>query len=204
MTTPFCYMVRCRTNGQVYYGVRYKTGCDPSDLWTKYFTSSKRVQQLIECYGPADFDFQVRKIFDSKEKARIWESKVLRRMKITQRSDFLNQHYTVASFVHKTGPFKGRKHTEESKCKTSNTMKERKVNVGRTREDLSERNKLNKGAIRPNMARDMVGSKNNRARPVITPLGTFGCKKDAAIAHQVHECTINEWLKKNKEGFIYV
>lgn len=31
-----------------YYGVRYAKGCNPADLWVKYFTSSKFVREFRE------------------------------------------------------------------------------------------------------------------------------------------------------------
>jgi len=40
-TIPYTYKLIFKPTGQYYYGVRYAKGCQPSDLWDKYFTSSK-------------------------------------------------------------------------------------------------------------------------------------------------------------------
>ena len=40
MHQPFTYLIKHKTSGKVYYGVRYAKKCSPIDLWTTYFTSS--------------------------------------------------------------------------------------------------------------------------------------------------------------------
>jgi hypothetical protein len=77
MTIPFTYLIKCIPTNQFYYGVKYSKNCQPSDLWTSYFTSSKYVRSLIGKYGKDAFEFQIRKTFKSQKKAKIWESKVL-------------------------------------------------------------------------------------------------------------------------------
>jgi len=75
-----------------YYGVRYAKNCHPSDLWVKYFTSSKRVAKYIKTHGAPDV-IQIRQIFVSNNKveaARRWEHKVLKRLNVIARNDFLN------------------------------------------------------------------------------------------------------------------
>lgn len=72
-----------------YYGVRFAKGCHPSDLWVKYFTSSRHVKMFIKSNGNPDI-IQIRKTFDSAAEARKYEEKVLKRMKVRHRKDFLN------------------------------------------------------------------------------------------------------------------
>jgi hypothetical protein len=48
---PFTYLIKHIPTGRNYYGVRYKKGCHPNDLWLKYFTSSKKIKGLIKKYG---------------------------------------------------------------------------------------------------------------------------------------------------------
>lgn len=74
-----------------YYGVRYAKNCHPTDLWQRYFTSSITVKELRKTLGEPDI-IQVRHTFTSKERAIIWETRVLRTMKVVQRSDFLNKN----------------------------------------------------------------------------------------------------------------
>ena len=88
---PFTYLVKHIPTNRYYYGVRYKKGCHPYDLWTKYFTSSRKVKGLIKRYGKKSFIFEIRKTFKTAEQAYNWEHKVLKRMKVIHRDDFLNQ-----------------------------------------------------------------------------------------------------------------
>jgi len=88
---PFTYLVKHVPTNRYYYGVKYKKGCHPNDLWTKYFTSSKKVKGLIRKYGKKSFIFEIRKTFKTAQQAVNWEYKVLKRMKVIHRDDFLNQ-----------------------------------------------------------------------------------------------------------------
>ena len=83
---------------KAYYGVRYADGCNPSDLWVTYFTSSKRVKRLIEEYGKDSFKVEIRKIFSDKQSAINWEEKVLRRLNLKNGS-WINTMITKNLFV---------------------------------------------------------------------------------------------------------
>lgn len=89
-TYPYTYRITSKTTGQHYYGVRYRKGCNPSDFWVDYFTSSKRVHKLIEQYGKDDFTTQIRKTFPNSNSALKWEAKVLSKLGVTERDDWLN------------------------------------------------------------------------------------------------------------------
>ena len=89
-TIPFTYLIKQIPTNKYYYGVRFKKNCNPNDLWTKYFTSSKKVKSLIKKYGKKSFIFEIRKVFKTAQEAIKWESKVLKRMKVIYRKDFLN------------------------------------------------------------------------------------------------------------------
>lgn len=91
MTTPYTYLLKSKTTGKLYYGLRYADGCTPDDFWVTYFTSSKPVEILIGQNGIDDFEYEIRKTFQSKEKAILWERKVIQRMGLIKRTDFLNQ-----------------------------------------------------------------------------------------------------------------
>ena len=95
---PYTYLIKHRPTGQVYYGVRSANKVDPhEDLWNKYYTSSPRVQRLIEETGKESFDVEVRKVFETKEQAVAWETKVLRRCKVLHDVRWLNQN--VAGYI---------------------------------------------------------------------------------------------------------
>ena len=87
---PYTYVIDC-PDGRKYYGVRYSEDSDPADLWVTYFTSSKEIHFMIDIYGKDQFSVKIRKIFDNKEKAITWESKVLRRLKVRTNFKWVNK-----------------------------------------------------------------------------------------------------------------
>ena len=91
MNQPYTYLIGWSTQQKYYYGVRYAIDCNPTDLWAKYFTSSPTVKAMRLIYGEPDVR-QIRKIFTDKQAARLWETKVLRRMKVIRREEFLNKN----------------------------------------------------------------------------------------------------------------
>jgi hypothetical protein len=92
---PYTYLVGWSTLDVWYYGVRYAKKCHPDDLWSIYFTSSKRVATIRKKYGEPDI-IQVRKIFSNPEAALLWEQKVLRRLKVIKNKRWLNQSVSSA------------------------------------------------------------------------------------------------------------
>lgn len=90
MTKYFTYHIFNRITNQHYYGARWKKGCHPSDLWTTYFTSSKLVADLIELYGTESFDVEIRKTFETRRACQQWEQRVLTKLRVKTRNDWLN------------------------------------------------------------------------------------------------------------------
>jgi hypothetical protein len=127
---PFTYLVKHVPTNRYYYGVKIKKGCHPYDLWTKYFTSSKKVKGLIRRYGKKSFIFEIRKTFKTQQAALNWEHKVLRRMKVIHRDDFLNQSDSLhidpriisKSKMGNKNPMYGKKMSKEHKLKIKTTL----------------------------------------------------------------------------------
>jgi len=88
--TPYTYLIGWTKQDRWYYGVRFAKHCHPSELWIKYFTSSKHVKQFRIEHGEPDV-VQIRKTFSKVEDAQLWEHKFLRRIKAVMRKDFLNK-----------------------------------------------------------------------------------------------------------------
>ena len=109
---PYTYLVGWSKHEKYYYGVRYAVDCNPTDLWQTYFTSSSKVKQLRKVLGEPDV-IQVRKTFNTREQARTWETKVLKKMKVILREDFLNEHDNPSP------PINNRIMTQETKDKIS-------------------------------------------------------------------------------------
>ena len=102
-TIPFTYLLKFKQTGQVYYGVRYREGCNPSELWATYFSSSKVVKSMIAEFGKDCFDFEIRKKFNTKKEARDWEQKVLIRMNAANHPKFLNRSNNMKGVLRGVG-----------------------------------------------------------------------------------------------------
>lgn len=87
---PYTYLIGWPEHNTWYYGVRYANGCDPSDLWNPYTTSSKHVAAFVAENGAPPIR-EIRQTFDSVIKARTWEERVLRRMKVVEDCKWLNR-----------------------------------------------------------------------------------------------------------------
>jgi len=89
---PYTYLILFKPTCQLYYGVRFRKGCHPSELGVSYFSSSKVIHQLIEEYGLNQFEFQVRKLFQSAKLARKCEARVHKYFKVRKDQKWLNLH----------------------------------------------------------------------------------------------------------------
>lgn len=147
---PYTYLIKHKPTGKVYYGFRAANKVDPEqDLWHQYFTSSPKVQQLIEETGADSFDVEIRQIFETKEQASAWETKVLRRCKVLEDDRWINQN--IAGYIVPT---------DESRKKISDFHKDKP----KTKEHKQNLSKSQKGSKRPwsvqNLPKDCKGEKN--------------------------------------------
>jgi len=127
---PYTYLIKHRPTGKVYYGFRSANRVDPhEDLWKHYFTSSPWVQQLIKETGTDSFDVEIRRVFESKEQASAWETRVLNRCKVLHDDRWLNQN--IAGYIVPT---------EESRKKISNFHKD-KPKTDQHKQNLSKSQK---------------------------------------------------------------
>lgn len=112
---PYTYLIKHRPSGKVYYGFRCANRVEPhEDLWKHYFTSSPKIQQLIEETGVDSFDTEIRQVFETKEQAVAWETRVLTRCKVLHDDRWINQN--VAGYIVPT---------EESRKKISDYHKDK-------------------------------------------------------------------------------
>lgn len=121
MSIPYTYLIKFKPTGQVYYGSRTAKDCHPDELWVKYFTSSPTIKALRNEYGDDAFEYEVRKIFETKKDCLVWESKVLVKFNARKNPMWLNKHNSDGKF---TAP--GLPHTKESRLKMSRVQKGRK------------------------------------------------------------------------------
>lgn len=179
---PYTYLIKHRPSSKVYYGFRCANKLEPhEDLWKHYFTSSPRVQRLIEETGADSFDVEVRKIFETKEQAIAWETRVLRRCKVLHDDRWINQN--VAGYIVPT---------EESNKKISDYHKD-KPKSELHKQNLSKSQKGSKrGWSKQNLPKDTKGENN----------GMFGkhhseeAKKKIGEKNKIHMQGENNPMKK--------
>jgi hypothetical protein len=144
---PYTYYLYHHPTGLKYYGVRYAKNCDPKDLWDKYFTSCKKVKELINEYGINSFEVEIRKIFENKIDAINWENKVLRRLKVKRKKEWINISEGKMPFDNITYGMLGKHHSEDSKKKIalaqlgSKNHMFNKTHSAEARKKISEGNK---------------------------------------------------------------
>lgn len=89
-TIPFVYLIRCKITNQVYYGARFAKSANPNTMCIDYFTSSKIMREMFLSYGVENFEYQIRRTFNTADACRKWESTVLRRMRVKEHPKFIN------------------------------------------------------------------------------------------------------------------
>lgn len=125
---PYVYLIGWKKHDLWYYGVSYKKNCHPSQLWETYFTSSSYVSETRMKFGEPDV-VEIRRTFSSKEKACLWEEKVLRRMNVLKEDKWLNKNVSGAILLSKED-------YKKIGLKTSKTRKKRNIspwNKGKTK-----------------------------------------------------------------------
>lgn len=141
MTVYYTYLIGWKTHNKYYYGVRYAKNCQPDDLWNTYFTSSKHVKMFREENGEPDI-IQIRKIFNDFNSARLWETKVLKRMNVINEDKWLNKNIAGAISL-ECCVLGGLSHRGLKKPKHSkNMLGKNNPMYGRKRIDLANRNKI--------------------------------------------------------------
>jgi len=103
MTTPYTYLIGWSKHNTWYYGCRYAKNCSPEDLWKKYFTSSKYVNEFRNTHGKPDV-IEIRKTFITVEEATCWEEKVIRRMKCVLSENWINRGNARKQFYNISKP----------------------------------------------------------------------------------------------------
>lgn len=184
-TTPFSYYLYHVPTNQHYYGIKHSRGCNPTDLWTKYFSSSKIVKALIAEYGVDSFIATVRRTFTTSQEALLWEHKVLRRLNAAERSDWINRHNGGAKFRAPTH------HTPET------IEKFRKKLIGKKRSDQAKEN-YRKASLKREAERRAAGWEfpaDARARAVAT-------RKQRIAAGEINPYTEerNRKMSESKKG----
>lgn len=88
---PYVYHISWSNQNKHYIGVRFGKGCNPSDLWVSYFTSSKHVKKFREEFGEPDL-IEILETFTNADDARLAESKYIQDFDAVKSEDYLNKH----------------------------------------------------------------------------------------------------------------
>lgn len=202
--TPFTYVIRFPMFNQIYYGVKYAKGCKPKDLGNTYFSSSKTVQRLLK--QDVNAIFEIRKVFNSVEKAKQFETRFLQRINARDNPRFLNKHnndglYPVdnSGFKNpafgKPGTMLGKKHKQQSKDKIALAI-------------TGEKNPFHGKKHKPETALQI--SLNQRGHMhhafkgwYITPNGKFGSAREAERVTGEPRRKISKQCKEGLNGYSY-
>jgi hypothetical protein len=91
----YTYLLKFKPENKFYYGVRFKNvrlnRHPEDDFMIHYTTSSEQINNLIIEHGVDAFEWEIRKTFDTANQAIAWETKVLTRLMVKDRVDFLNK-----------------------------------------------------------------------------------------------------------------
>ena len=120
--TPYTYLIGWPEHNTWYYGVRYANGCNPSDLWNPYTTSSDHVANFVAEHGDPPVR-QIRHTFETAIHARIWEERVLKRMKVVGSDKWLNKHDSMAPPINLFGNLAMRRPENREKARLNNAGK---------------------------------------------------------------------------------
>ena len=91
MRNCYTYLIGWSKFNKFYYGRRTRLGCDPSEFWKSYFTSSIHVFNYRIQNGDPDI-IQICKIFgENHERCEKWETEVLMRLNLAGDVRFLNK-----------------------------------------------------------------------------------------------------------------
>ena len=95
----YFYVIKFSLTGQYYAGSRYTKRLSEAninnDLWFRYFTSSKIIKMLIKKFGASAFSIERIKIFKSRDGAKIYESRFLKKVDAKNNPSMLNQSNSV-------------------------------------------------------------------------------------------------------------
>lgn len=125
----YTYLIGWSKYNKWYYGVRVSSKCKMTDLWTTYFTSSKYVKEFRKLHGEPNV-IQIRKMFSDKNKALLFEEKVIRRLNMVHSEKWLNRGNSGSKFkcpeIH---PMTGKHHKPESILKMKASALGRKHSI---------------------------------------------------------------------------
>ena len=213
MTIYFTYHLYHIPTGKHYYGVRYASGCNPSDLWTTYFSSSKIVHQLIKEHGANSFVATVRKTFTTKDSAVEYETRFLKKINADSNDQWLNQsvgdkNFKGAQIITETTRQKMRKartgkvHSKETKEKIKEARNARLPISEETRQKMREASKgRGAGRVMSDETRKKIGdSKRGKSRPPMSEGQKRKIRESVLKTGYRHTESVRQQISNSKKG----
>ena len=200
------YRVTNKLNYMEYVGIHSTINIKKS----RYIGSGKLLKEDIKKYGRTNFVFQIIEFFDSREKAKLKEKKIVNEQ-FVERKDT----YNIALGGGGGGSY-GKPHSEETKRKMRNSLKGRhisketrkRMSEGKLGKRFTERHKQNisnslKGKNNPMFGKKFSEEYRNKLKEagkkkVIIDGVLFNSIKEASEKYNVHITTITRWIKKGK------
>lgn len=191
---PYTYLIKHLPTGTVYYGVRTANKLPAQeDLWKVYFTSSKKIQELVAADGLEAFEVQIRREFETPDAAVAWETRVLQRAKVLADDRWLNAN--VAGHILATPAVRakisayhtGRPKTEEQRRKMSEALKGKPKDYCRTNEYRSNMSQIMTGQGNPNYGKkhsEETLAKISAAKKGSVPWNKGGTTSEERKQHQ--------------------
>jgi hypothetical protein len=209
MSVPYTYLIGWSKLDLWYYGCQYSKTANPSNLWTTYFTSSSYVNEARKTYGEPDV-VEVRKTFESRDAARGWEHRVLKRMKVRKSKRWLNKsdiihHYTDTPKV----PWnKGKSLPEDHKEKIRDSLSGRTI-PSEVRQKMKESQRLRDPASRETREKLSLAHSgktvSNETKEKMR-LAKLGVKKETVMCQYCNKNIApnmyKRWHGKNCKNFI--
>lgn len=162
MRNAFVYVVGWSQIDRYYAGVRYRNGCQPSDLWTLYFTSSKRVNEIRVDHGEPDIIRVVKTFGEDTVTARLFEQRYLRKVNALHDERWLNRA-VGGHFAGRRGP-----HSEETKRKIAERARNRKSRGPVSEEQKQKQRETFKRNYEENRSTRFAARSNKQKNRVIT------------------------------------
>lgn len=194
--TPYTYLIRHKPSGLLYYGSRYAKGCNPSDLWTSYFTSSDYVAELIERDGVDSFSFEIRKIFNVISDCLRWEERVLKRVYLSDK--YLNRNCAgaIRPMSGPDNPMFGKERPDAvERMKANNPMKNKSVAL-RVSETLKER--YASGELQPHRPSEEEAQATSDRMKANNPM------KDKSVSTKMQATIRQKYGKHHSSGSIWL
>lgn len=156
--TPFTYLIGWSKHNTYYYGAKYSKDANTLQLMTTYMTSSDKVKNFILLNGMPDI-IQIRRIFNSVNKCRAWEERVLKRMKVRTSEKWLNQTDRQGLPPrYNCNNWNGKKMSEESKAKISKALSGKKhTDQHKLNNSKAQSGKVLKEETKENISKSLKG-----------------------------------------------